>query len=340
MGYSGALDGIRALAVAVVIAYHAGLAEIPGGFLGVEVFFVVSGFLVTASLLARQSTLEFVWARVLRIYPALLVVVALTVLVLGPAFTTLPLPAYFSAPGVGDYALKCASLIGGIAIHLPGVFETNPYPAAVNGSLWTMPYELRMYLILALVWLGLGVVPGRRREAFRVLVLVIALGAGLATFSRHYLHTDSGYFARFAWMFFSGAACQVLKARIPLSTPIFALGAVALAVSAVSREVFFAAYMLTLTYLVLYLAHIPGGAVRRFNRLGDWSYGVYIYAFPVQQAVVALMPGVSVAVLFLVSATMTLGFAALSWRLVERRALGLKGHFVARSRALVGREAG
>ncbi|HMV18368.1 MAG TPA: acyltransferase [Zoogloea sp.] len=295
------------------------------GSVAVDVFFVTSGFLVTASLRDRPGVRAFVWARVLRIYPALWGVVVLTVAVLGPLLTTRPAAAYWADPGVVDYLIKCASLWGGIAIHLPGVFEANPYPAAVNGSLWTLPYELRMYAILAL----LGIVVqrlGRRRQG--VLTGAVALIAGVAggtMLVRHFFHTDAGYFARFAWMFFCGACLQMAAARVPLGWSGLLAGGGVLALASLQRDVFFVAYVLLLGYLVVALAHVPGGVIRRFNRVGDCSYGVYLYAFPVQQTVVALLPGITPVGLLAVSAPLTVALAGLSWICVERRALAFKG---------------
>ena len=102
--------------------------------------------------MTRQSVKQFVWARILRIYPALIVVVLLTVFGLGLFFTTQPTMAYLSDAKIYEYLLKSSTLIIGVSKslpgELPGVFENNPYKNAVNGSLWTLPHELKMYIIL------------------------------------------------------------------------------------------------------------------------------------------------------------------------------------------------
>ena len=93
------------------------------------------------------------------------VMLSLTVFVLAPALTTLPRDDYFTSPMTWEYFRKCATLIGGVRYSLPGVFETVPLKGEFNGSLWTMPVEVRMYLYLAAVWVALAVVPASRVKA-------------------------------------------------------------------------------------------------------------------------------------------------------------------------------
>jgi peptidoglycan/LPS O-acetylase OafA/YrhL len=79
--------------------------------------------------------------------------------------------------------------------------------------------------------------------------------------------------------------------------------------------------------LVLALAYLPGGFIRHFNRFGDYSYGLYIYAFPVQQSIAALIPGVGVAAMIALSFVVSLLLSIMSWHLIEKRALALKGSY-------------
>ena len=90
----------------------------------------------------------------------------------------------------------------------------------------------------------------------------------------------------------------------------------------------FVVYKLTLAYVLFFIAYVPAGWIRHYNRPGDYSYGVYIYAFPVQQSVVALLPGVSVLSMVLLSSVLTFVLACLSWHLLEKRMMGMKGHCV------------
>ena len=136
-------------------------------------------------------------------------------------------------------------------------------------------------------------------------------------------------------MFFSGSAYWVLRDRIKLLAPVFGLLCAALLVSLYfDQQAFFVLYQLSIAYILFYLAYVPAGWIRQYNAVGDYSYGVYIYAFPVQQAVIALIPGISPLELTFISGAITLHLAILSWHLIEKRALRFKEFFLVRSRKL------
>ena len=121
-------------------------------------------------------------------------------------------------------------------------------------------------------------------------------------------------------MFFIGAACYMHKGRIRLSASLVLGAFLALLVSALHPDFFFVIYQITLPVIVFALAYLPGGFIRGFNRWGDYSYGLYLYAFPEQQAVAAA--GVRDPVLMAgASFLLTLPLAVLSWHFVESRFL-------------------
>ncbi len=295
------------------------------GEIAVDVFFVTSGFLVTSSLFARQDLGQFVRARLLRIYPAHLVMLALLVCVVGPIFTTLSLAEYFDSGAILPYLLKTGTLVTGVKYELPGVFDSNPYPHAVNGSLWTMPFELKMYAILGLLGLILSLFRGRRLGALQASVTLLAICAGAFVIADHFWRHASQYFAHFFYMFFTGAALYANRTKVDLSTVAALTIAVAIVISAVNRNAFFVAYTLGLPYLVVYLAYALKGPFLSYNRLGDYSYGIYIYAFPVQQIVAATLSGIGVVGITVIAGVGTLAISVASWHFIERPALRLKG---------------
>lgn len=299
----------------------------------VDAFFVTSGFLVTGSLLRTRSVLEFTVARVLRIFPALLVVTVLTVFGLGLLFTTWSWAAYLADPRTYRYLIKSSTLFFGVSFDLPGVFDGNPYKAVVNGSLWTLPHEVHVYAILAVVWLCARVT---RRSAHAFSVATVGCAAvGLAVvLARHfYAPPRENGFSMLFYMFFAGAACFVMRDRIVLSrSASLAIVAALLGCALIPRkDVFFVVYTVSLPYLLLVAAYVPSGSIRQYNRLGDYSYGVYILAFPVEQSIAALVHGISPPLMAAAATVSTLSLAALSWHLIERPALDFKARYLARA---------
>ena len=303
--------------------------------MAVDVFFVASGFLVTASLINRGSLIAYLWARALRIYPALWVMLALTVFGLAPALTTLPLADYFSAPKTWEYFAKCATVLGGVRYSLPGVFETMPRKGEFNGSLWTLPIEFRLYLYLAAGWFVFALTPAIRVRALTVLAppaTVVFLGLILE--GRFFAATFNAADIR-VFMFLAGSTLYLWRDHVPMGRGLLFAALACLALASFDKSVFFVAYVLLLAPLVLHLAYIPKGRIRAFNGWGDFSYGVYIYAFPIQQTLAFLFPGIGLVALIALAALITIAVAALSWFLIEKRALARKDEAAAAtSRAL------
>lgn len=299
------------------------------GTFAVDIFFIVSGLLVTASLLLRQNLIEFFWARFLRIYPALWVMLLLTVFGLGLWFTRFSAWDYFTDRMTWSYLLKCGSLILGVAYQLPGVFEHNPFRLGVNGSLWSMPREIQMYVGLVVLWACCGWAGIHRLRWLKVLAVVVLCVSGGRMIHQVFTEVHGSQLARLTFMFFSGVNFYLHRQRVQMSSRLFAVLAVAVLLSLWHREAFLLVYSLSLGYLVLYLAYVPAGFVRRFNGLSDYSYGMYIYAFPVQQSIAALVPGVSVWSMLGLSAAVTLCLAVVSWHWIEKPALDKKRPLVA-----------
>ena len=291
------------------------------GSIAVDLFFLVSGLLVTVSLIKRNSVVDFVRARFFRIWPALTVALLLTVFALGPWFTTYRLHDYYAARGTWRYLLQNLVILRGIDVHLPGVFLSLPWPDAVNGSLWSLPIEVSCYLYLLGSWIVLHRFATEAR--LRVLVgcaWVLLLSWHLHGLTQSSLEESPG---RLYFMFCTGVALYLFRDRVILSSRWFAAVLVVLALSTINALSFGVVYSLALPYAMVSLAFLPKGQILEFNRLGDYSYGTYIYAYPIQQSLLAAVPLIGVAGLFVSSSVITLCLAIASWHFVEKPALRL-----------------
>jgi len=325
---------LRFAAAAAVIFGHAyAMSGIPGaadfvarlnlgpgiysGSLAVDVFFVISGFLVTGSWLQRGSLDTFARSRALRVLPAYLACLIVTAFVLGAIYTELPLRTYWTDQGTLGYVTTNAQLGTDLKFTLPGVFVHNPRPNDVNGSIWTLPAEVRMYAWVAL----LGFVGVLRRRWLANVAFAALLAYGLID-PEHLLLVPQAEFVRLAAFFLAGAFCYVNRDWIPLSDwLLLALAAIALLLR--HSDYFLWAFGALLAYGTLWFAYRP--RLGFFNRFGDYSYGLYLWGFPVEQMVAHAFGAPTRPVLiFALSFPLTLAFAVASWHWVEKPALRFK----------------
>lgn len=299
------------------------------GGIAVDVFFITSGFLITYSFFSRNNIVAFIWARILRIYPALIVAIIFCVFVVGLFFTTNTISDYLFDPQTLKFFRRNITLFSGVKYELPGVFADNPYMNAVNGSLWTLPYEIKMYTYLGIIAFTLMYIQKWLSKHFLAITfLCIAIISVTVNIANHFLFFSSDEFIRLFSMFFVGAAFYIFRDYIFLSSRIFILALVVLLLSTINKDLFFILYNILLPYLILYIAYIPAGSIRNYNKVGDYSYGMYIYAFPVQQSVAAMIPNVSVTNMTVIAFGITLILAIFSWHLIEKKFLKMKGHYV------------
>ena len=320
---------LRILAALGVLVSHAypislgfGTAEPLSGLLGgvtlgtvsVMIFFSISGFFITRSFAGRSSMARFLQARGLRLFPALVVVLLVTLLVCGFWLTT-------AAPGVfwaaaPDYFLRNVTLFV-LRYDLPGVFAANPYGAPINGSLWTLNYEVLCYLGVILAGLA-GLLERPWLFGAALAGFAIVYGVNLV----HPLHPRIDSLLMLALPFGIGMSFWVWRRVIPLSV---ALAVVLLILAYFARQtpITEPVLALALSYTVFVIGYAKSPVLAAYNRMGDYSYGTYVYAFPIQQMLASfgvVTPFANMAL----ALPATLICAVLSWHLVEAPAMRLK----------------
>jgi peptidoglycan/LPS O-acetylase OafA/YrhL len=310
--HANAFDLIRLTAAGMVLWSHQhGLMGVPesgvdlfresAGGVGVLIFFVVSGYLNTLSAIRRHSASSFLAGRAVRIYPALIVCVGFTVL-LGACV----------APNLGTYLdFKLLSFIGkGITLFTGvkagvshPVFAGNAIPNALNGSLWTLPYEVKMYVILAICFVAL-----RYNNVAALVVSACGLLAiGFSALDLFWLH--------FSAMFMAGSFVAAVQKVKNLFVAILAVLLIAGLFAVIGRQLFACYMVLAAAAISLGCARLPSWLRPRL----DLSYAIYLYAFPIQQISAMLTKNFWAGLVF--SAIVTGVLALLSAVFVEGPAL-------------------
>lgn len=302
-------------------------------------FFVISGFLIAQSLLNSRNLLEYFLKRFLRLFPALFVSLFLSAVVLGPLVTRQDIWRYFWG-GEGTHPLQFVFLnftlnIFGFSYSIRDVFAGNPFPYAVNGSLWTLKHEFASYVILA----GISLF-GALRHPRWLLFFTFFVGGVYLVDDMFGLRPTVGilktwwvlndveypYFLYLLWLFLCGAILYIYRDKIYINTWMLVF---ALVVIFISRELGYLYYVWNILspYLIIGIAILF--PFSWFSKYGDFSYGIYIYAFPVQQSLAYLYyPEIDVYSMIFYSFIVTLILSILSWYLVEKPALRLKKKFV------------
>jgi peptidoglycan/LPS O-acetylase OafA/YrhL len=291
------------------------------GTLAVLTFFAISGYFISQSFNLKPSIAEFVVARAMRIYPALLAVLLLTVLVLGPAVTALHLRTYFSDSETLLYVPRNLRLWP-LHYELPGVFADNPYPRAINGSLWTLAYEVACYALVVLV----GTVSRGHRLGRFSSFLLIYFATYIVSIPLIRSHEELAVLRAIHILslpFVIGMALFVFRLYVPLRLSVLLVFAAA---TFLARKTpwFNEALVFSWSYGVFYLGFFNYKPLLMYNRLGDYSYGTYIYAFPIEQTIAAFCKGCQPTTMITLALPLTLFFAVLSWHAVETYGLSWK----------------
>jgi peptidoglycan/LPS O-acetylase OafA/YrhL len=295
-------------------------------------FFALSGFLVTGSALRARRLIPFLGLRVLRLLPALFVEVTLSAIILGAIFTQLPLSQYYSSPMFWSYFLN---IVGDIHFYLPEVF-TNNNTDIVNSNLWTLPWELQCYIVMSAMIIT-GIV--FRRTLLTILFAVSTAALIYASFVGGFQIVPAQVGGpTLVYYFVAGVLTFLWRDKLVFHEGFFLVSAIACYILMMSPMTVFI-YPMLLTYITVFIGLFP---FPRFSLIksGDYSYGIYLYGFPVTQALFAasLLIGVSLhgnlIVLAPLAVVATGGFAALSWHGVEKHCLKLKRYISPKSSKL------
>ena len=294
---------------------------VPGP-IGVMIFFSLSGYLVAKSWANDPHIVRFFYRRALRIFPALIACTIITIAVMGVFFSNLSLRAFIQHDMTHSFLLNCILYI---KFYLPGVFENNPYPGAVNGSLWTLPIEFSCYVIL-----GLTLFIIKRAQSMILLAIVFWLISINQQYFEFYwtrwisesfviYASDLRYVFKYGAYFFCGACIGFFRLERFLNWFVIALAATLLIGF---LQFVYAPFLLPIVVIGLGIRKVT--TPFRWTMRTDYSYGIYIYAFPVQQMLASIDPMMPWAPAFSLTAIVTTIFAAMSWHLIEKPALSSK----------------
>jgi peptidoglycan/LPS O-acetylase OafA/YrhL len=315
IGRNNNLDIIRFLLATWVIFFHSFSLSIiykSGEPYRVMVFFIVSGYFITLSYGKNKSIIHFIKGRLLRIYPGLFFLLVVTVFLIGPLATSLTLRDYFLNGYTYKY-FEVLFLIKPGEYTLPGLYESNIYKDIVNGSLWTIQYEILFYILTVI----LGISGNLKKQSVFILFLISLL------FSYLPLHKGEVFFELLTF-YLSGSLLFLYRFSIPINKK---LAFISLILFFIGSNYFQLKHIFVFmgSYLVMFIIFYKKIHIPFSEKLGNYSYSLYLFGFPIQQTVTYFFGGeMNPLINFIISFPITLLMAFVSWNLVEKRFMALK----------------
>lgn len=316
---------LRLIAAAMVVETHSHLilpdekdyfGHFHLSFLGLPSFFFLSGLLVTQSLYHSSSWKSFLWKRVLRIYPAACLSLLVSALVMGPLVSTLSPQAYFSSPQLYHFLSSCS--LFHTFLLLPGVFTPSVLgTSSVNASLWTVSMELKLYLGLLLSW---SIPLAWKRWVLPPLIIALIL---YNTWPGQQLSAGLQPWMTYGVQFLTGVLCYHFKDHIIIPRTGIIFIPLLILLSLWLNSWLYTAYLL-IPALVICTGAFAVHYIKEITPGPDLSYGIYVFAFPVQQLIANYLHPQSPLLFFILSMTAVCPLALLSWHVVEKKALRLK----------------
>lgn len=297
--------------------------------LGVKGFFIISGFLIFQSVIRSRNWFDYMVRRILRIYPAYIVVMIVAV-ILCWWLTDLSTQQYFADPSVRSYVFQNLAMFLPLHYQIDNVFAHNPYPFAINGSIWTIPYEFLFYIILSAAF-----IIKRHTKLLTAAAIVLYVGLFLITLryedvAPYYIPKDTfeiHMLLHQALCFFGGAALAAISIhQFRYKSLLLLVAIVACGIVIATHQFYFAQFLLLPVIIIIIGTYATKGIAGLNKKIGDFSYGIYLYGFIVQQTLVHFYK-MDHMQLMLTAIPLTYIVGALSWYLIEKRALTLKKYF-------------
>lgn len=339
-------DDLRFILATLVVFYHSYelikepthdlitmmvLGQSSLGEMAVYAFFTISGFFMIQSLENSKSSLKYFRNRLYRIIPAFWCSLIFFSLLIIPLFSKVSL---YGEDGIITFILKAGSFhIFDYSWTIKGAFPDNTFVDNINGSMWTLKHELAAYIMLPIFY-----ALSYKNRWFMLLFTIILFILSLLSYSEIFLfnlpvgefwilsENEYGYFVRFLYYFMIGGCFYLYKDKIFLGSSKLDL-----------RWFLFLSLLLVLSFYggkgkyilfiwVPYVILLSGCIFKYkfFSKFGDYSYGIYIYSFPIQQLVLLKDSSISALGLFFTSMFFTLLVSIISYHFLEKPILNLK----------------
>lgn len=297
-------------------------------FIGLSIFFSISGYLIAKSAARSPSFKNYIWKRFLRIQPMLILVCLITVFIVGPLFSVLSLKQYFKEIATYTYLRNIMPFFG-IQFSLPKAFAENPAESGVNGSLWSLIVEERLYLIIGIIFFL------KKYGQFLMLVLIAALNflyfVNILFYSENLIKYFKNESVFYALIFLNAAACCFLninfikREKNLIFYYIIIAGGLILSPFCILEKFL---QIILIPILILWLANLKG-KTNQTGKYGDFTYGIYILSFPVQQMIIAKNTTLKEPLeLFGLTVLVVIPLAVLCWHLLEKKMSLLKNRLI------------
>ena len=280
------------------------------GAMAVSVFFLCGGYLIAMSMEKAKTGAKYFEARLIRLLPPLFFVTLLVTL-LGGLLTTLSPIDYYTSVNTWKYMLNSVFVL---THNLPGVFEGNVLNATVNGALWTLPVEFICY-ILCFIAYKLGFM-NKKRFPWSIPLVCIGSAAvwyvgGIIPLVREVV--------RPVLLFYIGMGYWIYREHIKLNVKYMAFAIIGLFVL-FFLNMGFLAKLLFFPYIMMTLWFGCKQCSSKIGKLGNYSYGIYLWGFPIQQTIIHFFGGeMNSYVNFLIAIPITIVFGIITYELSERR---------------------